>query len=130
MTEKAYDILLDQDQKSFNNEVEFIYEYMAGIKALEPGFKTIGLSPVPDGRIDFCKAVFKAPVGEIVSDWELKEDGSLKFHFEVPEGASAKITLPYYPVCAAGGNEVSVKSGSYDYSYMPSVTLRKDASEE
>lgn len=130
MKEKAYDILLDQDQKSFNNEVEFIYEYMAGIKALEPGFKTIGLSPVPDGRIDFCKAVFKAPVGEIVSDWELKEDGSLKFHFEVPEGASAKITLPYYPVCAAGGNEVSVKSGSYDYSYMPSVTLRKDASEE
>ena len=130
MTEKAYDILLDQEQKSFNNEVEFIYEYVAGIKALEPGFKTIGLSPVPDGRLEFCKAVFKAPVGEIVSDWELKEDGSLQFHFEVPEGAAAKITLPYYPVCAAGGNEISVKNGSYDYSYMPSVTLRKEAAEE
>ena len=130
MTDKAYDILLNEEQKSFNNEVEFIYEYMAGIKALEPGFKTIGLSPIPDGRLDYCKAKFNSPAGELVSNWEVKEDGSLNFHFEVPEGANAKITLPYYPVCAAGGNEVTVKSGSYDYSYMPSVKMKKDATEE
>lgn len=130
MTDKAYDILLNEEQKSFNNEVEFIYEYMAGIKALEPGFKTIGLSPIPDGRLDYCKARFNSPVGEVVSNWEVKEDGSLNFHFDVPEGATAKITLPYYPVCAAGGNEVTVKSGSYDYSYMPSVKMKKDATEE
>ena len=130
MADKAYDILLNEEQKSFNNEVEFIYEYMAGIKALEPGFKTIGLSPIPDGRLDYCKAKFNSPVGEVVSNWEVKEDGSLNFHFDVPEGATAKITLPYYPVCAAGGNEVTVKSGSYDYSYMPSVKMKKDATEE
>ncbi len=124
MTEKAYDILLDENKKSFNNEVEFIYAYMAGIKPLEPGFSMISLAPVPDGRVNFCMSSFESPVGTIVSNWTINEEGALNFHFEVPEGATAKIALPYYPVCAAGGNEVIVKNGSYDYTYMPSVKLK------
>ena len=59
----------------------------------------------------------------MVSNWTKDAQGFLTFHFEIPEGATAKITLPFYPVCAANGNEVIVKNGSYDYSYMPSVDL-------
>ena len=97
----------------------FLYAYTAGIKPKEPGFTEVEIAPVPDKRIGFCHASFRTKAGTIVSNWDLQPSGSLSFHFEIPEGVTAKIVLPNYPVCAAGGNEMIVRSGSYDYAYVP-----------
>ncbi|MBR3241646.1 MAG: family 78 glycoside hydrolase catalytic domain [Parasporobacterium sp.] len=123
MQELAYDLLLNEKIEKGENAAEFLYTDLAGIKPEEPGFAKVNLSPIPDGRIQYCFSTFKTEYGDIVSNWNISENGDLSFHFEIPEGMTARIALPFYPVCAAGGNEVTVRSGSYDYTYMPSKKL-------
>ena len=89
----------------------------------EPGFTSVQMKPVPDGRIGACSARYASAAGQIVSEWEIEKDGALRFHFEIPEGMTANITLPYYPFCAADGGTYQVGEGAYDYTYMPNCTL-------
>ncbi|MBR2696582.1 MAG: family 78 glycoside hydrolase catalytic domain [Parasporobacterium sp.] len=130
MPDLAYDLLLNEKLEDGSNVTEFLYAYMAGIRPIDPGFSKVRIAPVPDGRIRNCFSTYKSKYGDIISNWNIGEDGSLSFHFEIPEDVTAVIALPYYPVCAAGGNEITVKSGSYDYTYMPSKKLLPENKEE
>ena len=74
---------------------QWIWETAAGIAAdpAQPGFKHIIMKPIPDKRLGSIDAVYNSAAGTIKSAW--KYDGDVcTWHFTVPEGASASVTLP------------------------------------
>ncbi len=91
--------------------ITWIYEDVAGIRALEPGFKKISLNP--DFSVDEMNdidASYQSIYGRIVSRWK-KDAGKLFWHIEIPANTEAKIYLP---------NNQGIKtisSGSYDFEF-------------
>ena len=47
-------------------------------------------------------------------EWRAEQDGTLAFHFEVPEGTKAHLKLPYHPENV----RKELSGGSYDFSYL------------
>ncbi len=100
----------DVGMNSFNHYaygaiVEWMYRFMAGIEAAEPGFKSILLQPrvdtrtdaeLPDGqqRMQWVKAEYDSVSGLIKSAWS-NEDGFV-YECTVPEGICATLKLPKF----------------------------------
>ncbi|MBO4476657.1 MAG: family 78 glycoside hydrolase catalytic domain [Bacteroidales bacterium] len=74
---------------------EWIWETAAGIAAdtAQPGFKHIIMKPVPDKRLGSIDAVYNSAAGTIKSSWKYNGD-VCTWHFTIPEGATASVTLP------------------------------------
>ena len=98
----------DVGMNSFNHYaygaiVEWMYRYMAGIEAIEPGFGKFSLYPridmrtadeLPEGQsnIKWVKAEFNSVKGLIKSEWNT--ENGLVYKCSVPEGTTAQLTLP------------------------------------
>jgi alpha-L-rhamnosidase len=85
-------------QCSFNHYAygavgHWLYEDMAGIKAMSPGYTTILIAPQPDARLRWVKASYLCSGRKIVSDWSIK-NGVLTEFAEIPRGTKAIIRLP------------------------------------
>ncbi len=69
------------------------YEYLGGIRALEPGYKKIQLKPYPIDGLDFVNCAYNSVSGRIESNW--KRDGN---HFEwditIPANTEAEVWVP------------------------------------
>ncbi len=61
---------------SLGSVVEWMYEYVLGIRPLEPGFKKVAITPVYDplGRISYASGTFDSESGPITVDWEVDGD--------------------------------------------------------
>lgn len=73
--------------------IVWFYEYLGGIRPLEPGYKQIELKPYPISSLDWVKCSYDSPYGKIVSDWKVS-DGKFEWTVEIPQGTSAKAFLP------------------------------------
>ncbi len=73
----------------------WIYKTAAGIAAdpSAPGFTRIVMKPVPDRRLGFVDAEYVTPKGLAKSAWRY-EGKKWIWDFTVPEGSTAKVTLP------------------------------------
>lgn len=106
-------------QKVYSNgkTAEFLTKYVNGITALEPGYTKVRIAPIPNFRLIDAAGSCVTPLGTIVSDWDVNEDGQIHFHFEIPEGCEAQVILPD---CADEAcREQNLTAGSYDFDYMP-----------
>lgn len=121
----------DVGMNSFNHYaygavVEWMYRYMAGIEAVEPGFGKFSLYPridmrtsdeLPEGQenIKWVKAEYNSVKGLIRSEWNT--ENGLVYKCTVPEGTTAVLTLPVISdtVCV-NGKAVSTdkKSGIFE----------------
>ena len=86
--------------------VTFMYQAIAGIRALEPGFETIGIKPVPGGSLTHAKAEMDSCKGHIASAWEIK-DGMFVLEISVP--AKSVVTMP-------DGSVHNVDAGEWKFS--------------
>ena len=130
---------------SYGAIAEWMYRYMGGINPMEeaPGFREIRLSPMPDYRMSRARVTFDSPVGTYVSAWEIAKE-RLSFHFEIPFGGRAYVTLPDASadaVCRKDkkmngvqqcGSKVRfvLDAGSYDISYVPTASYCRSYSTE
>ena len=74
--------------------LSWLYEDIAGIRAAEPGFKHIDMSPdFSVDEIDNIDASYQSIYGTIVSRWK-KEHGQLQWHVEIPANTKATLRLP------------------------------------
>lgn len=119
----------DVGMNSFNHYaygaiVEWMYRFMAGIEAVEPGFKKFELHPridmrtaaeLPAGQqnIKWVKAEFNSVAGLIKSEWST--ENGLIYRCTVPEGAEAFLTLPAVSatVTVNGKAYEAVKGGEF-----------------
>jgi alpha-L-rhamnosidase len=87
------------------------YEYLGGIRALEPGYSKIQLKPYPIEGLDFVNCAYNSVSGRIESNWKRKGN-----HFEwdivIPANTTAEVCLP----TANGYETKTYDSGKYHLS--------------
>ncbi len=120
---------------AYGSIVEWMYRVMAGINPTEenPGFRHIKLEPKPDYRFKYIKARYDSPVGKYVSQWNINEDGSLYFKFEIPFNVTATLILPDADLNSVAVNgrrleesgleinndSIELLTGIYEFKYIP-----------
>ena len=87
------------------------YEYLGGIRALEPGYSKIQLKPYPIEGLDFVNCAYNSASGRIESNWK-REGSHFEWNFTIPANTTAEVCLP-----TANGYEVKTfGSGQYHLS--------------
>ena len=93
----------------------FLYERVAGIEAIEPGYRTFRIRPLAGGGHHLRKREVRVtPYGRIVSEWKI-EDNTFYLDIQVPVGTKCAAALPdgtaseygsgsYHLSCAYSGN--------------------------
>lgn len=104
---------------AFGSIVEYLYRDVAGLKALEPGFKKALITPLMNQKLKFMKMSYESVYGTYRVEWEIKKDGMVHVLAEVPFNCEAVIGLPFY---AEGVRTVS--AGVHEYDYRPTTDLR------
>jgi len=84
--------------------IAWFYQDLAGIKAAEPGFKTIIMKPATTG-FDHITASYQSPYGQIKSSWVKKAD-SFKWTVTIPPNTKAFVYLP-----AKNVNDIQANNG-------------------
>jgi len=84
------------------------YEYLGGIRALEPGYSKIQLKPYPIEGLNFVNCAYNSVSGRIESQWK-REGNHFEWDFVIPANTTAEVYLP-----TANGYEVKTYgSGTY-----------------
>jgi alpha-L-rhamnosidase len=88
----------DVGMNSFNHYAygaigQWMYERIAGISPLEPGYKKILIAPVPGGPLEHAKAEFNSIYGKISSGWK-KVNNGLELDVTIPPNTTAKVVIP------------------------------------
>ena len=87
------------------------YEYLGGIRALEPGYSKIQFKPYPIERLDFVNCTYNSVSGRIESHWK-REGNRFEWDFTIPANTTAEVCLP-----TENGYEVKTfGSGNYHLS--------------
>lgn len=72
---------------------DFLYKRIAGIEAIEPGYRTFRVKPVLGGDLTWAKSHVVSPYGLVASHWKI-ENGVFTISVQVPVGATCYLTLP------------------------------------
>ena len=87
------------------------YEYLGGIRAMEPGYSKIQLKPYPIEGLDFVDCAYNSVSGRIKSHWK-REGNNFEWDFTIPANTTAEVCLP-----TTNGYEVKTYgSGTYHLS--------------
>lgn len=101
----------DENMVSFNHYAfgsvgKFYYQYILGIKPLEPGYKKILIKPYVDERLGSVSGGYKSRSGEISVSWQYITEKKVKLSVQTPQ--KSVIELP-------DGQKMEVESGNYQY---------------
>ena len=69
------------------------YEYLGGIRALEPGYSKIQLKPYPIEGLDYVNCAYNSVSGRIESNWK-REGKHFEWDFVIPTNTTAEVCLP------------------------------------
>jgi len=84
------------------------YEYLGGIRAMEPGYSKIQLKPYPIEGLDFVNCAYNSVSGRIESNWK-RNGNHFEWDFIIPANTTAEVYVP-----TADGYEVrTYGSGKY-----------------
>ncbi len=129
----------DVGMNSFNHYAygaagEWMYRTMAGVSALEPGYKRMLIAPETGNGVDHVSFRHRTPYGDVATAWQREGDG-LTLDVTVPGNTTAELRLPSpsrWAVTEAGhpaeevagirflrmdGPNVVFEVGSGDYSF-------------
>lgn len=84
---------------------DFLYRRVAGIEAMEGGYKTFRIAPIPGGNLTYARGRVMTNYGEIISEWNIKNN-IFSIKISVPVGTTCELTLPSKTCMTLG-------SGSY-----------------
>jgi alpha-L-rhamnosidase len=93
-TWKESDNVYSNCHPMFGSVSEWFYRWLGGIKpdAEFPGFDKFQLAPHTSEELDYVNCTYHCPNGRIVSNWN-KENDICSYHFEIPEGSTACVSL-------------------------------------
>ena len=69
------------------------YEYLGGIRALEPGYSKIQLKPYFIEGLKFVNCSYESVSGRIVSQWT-RHGNLLEWNFQIPANTTAEVWVP------------------------------------
>ncbi len=73
---------------------EWFFTGIAGINAIEPGFKKFMIRPFIPDELTYAEASFKTNYGIVKSEWK-KDEENLTMKIQVPFNTSAVIVIPF-----------------------------------
>jgi alpha-L-rhamnosidase len=86
---------------------QWLYEYVAGIRAAAPGYERVLIAPEP-GELEWARAEYRSVRGPIVSVWRQAGD-TFQLDVEIPANVTATVVVP-------GGERVEVGPGRHTFS--------------
>lgn len=87
---------------------DWLYRRIAGIEAIDGGYKRFRIAPVLGGGLTFAKGSTETPYGTIVSDWNRK--GNVFYiSIQVPVSSECLLIMP-------SGDEHHLTSGTHSFS--------------
>lgn len=86
---------------------DFLYRRVLGIEALEGGYRSFRVAPVPGGGLTWAEGSQKTKYGTIYVRWEIV-DSKFTIALEVPPESSCTLVLP-------DGEEKRLKHGKYHF---------------
>lgn len=87
--------------------ITWFYQDLAGIKAGDPGFKTIIMKPVNVNGLDSVKAAYQTPYGLVKSSWK-KGPGQFEWLVTVPPNTTATVYLPTKTLKSVSDGDVAL----------------------
>jgi alpha-L-rhamnosidase len=85
---------------------DFFYRRIAGIEAIDGGYKRFRVQPLTN-ELTYASASVQSPYGEIQSSWE-KKDGKFTLRVKVPVSTTCKVVMP-------SGKTYEVENGVYEF---------------
>lgn len=70
----------------------FLHTVVGGIKALEPGYRSILIQPLPGGSVTSASTYTITPYGKVSVKWTLT-NGTMEIDMEIPVNTSAVLRL-------------------------------------
>jgi alpha-L-rhamnosidase len=71
---------------------QWLYEYVAGIRAAKPGYEHVLIAPEP-GELEWARATYRSVRGPIASAWR-RDGDTFSLDVEVPPNVTATVRLP------------------------------------
>ena len=72
---------------------QWMYERIAGISKVEPGYKKIKIAPIPNKRLTSASASVQIPYGKVASSWKI-ENNTFYLDVTIPPNTTAEIHIP------------------------------------
>lgn len=115
----------DAGMNSFNHYAygaigQWMYERIAGIAPLEPGYKRILIAPLPGGPLNHARGEYDCIYGKIVSSWKKQANG-FELETSIPPNTTAQIVIP-----AEEGTELFIDGEAFEDSANVSMVSRAD----
>lgn len=99
------DIMISYNHYASGAVGDFLYRRVAGMEALEPGYRSFAVKPLVGGGLTWAKSHVETPYGTAAVHWKL-EDGQFRVEVTVPMGTVCKLTLP-------DGTEYTLPGGTH-----------------
>ena len=93
---------------SYGSIVHWLYQDVAGIAPLAPGFTKAKLEPHINEALGSVKARYISASGEWRAEWTINSDKTLTYSCAVPFGCTAELLLP-------GKEAATLESGEYSF---------------
>ena len=87
------DIMISYNHYASGAVGDFLYRRVAGIEAVEPGYKTFKVQPVLGGGLTWARSNVLTPYGQVSSGWKI-ENGQFTIEVQVPMDTTCKLTMP------------------------------------
>ena len=72
---------------------DFLYRRVAGLEAVEPGYRHFRVKPIPGGDITWAEAETVTPYGRVKAQWKT-ENSQFVITVSVPVGTTCEVVLP------------------------------------
>ncbi|MET7397037.1 family 78 glycoside hydrolase catalytic domain [Dactylosporangium sp. NPDC005572] len=113
---------------------DWLYEYVAGIRATAPAYRQVQVKPYPVPGMTHASAYLTSPLGKVSSAWT-RTDRTFTLRVHVPVGATADVLLPIadgQTASATGGAKAlhirdgyaTYRVGSGDYTFTAAAKRR------
>ncbi len=86
---------------------DFLYRRVAGIEAVEPGYKKSRIAPLVGYGLTYAKGSVITPYGELKSEWKTDKD-KFKMEVTVPMNTQCEVVMP-------SGDKRVLTSGKYSF---------------
>ena len=101
------DIMISYNHYASGAVGDFLYRRVAGIEAVEAGYKSFKVQPVLGGGLTWAKSHVVTPYGLVSAHWRT-ENGAFTIEVQVPVGTTCMLTMP-------DGQTYSLGSGNYKH---------------
>lgn len=117
--------------------VSWLYEYVLGLRAVEPGYARVELAPTLDARLPHVKGQYDSPFGPIKVQYDLTvgSPDTIRLEVDVPVGVTVDVTLPRAANAQVNWNgqqwmgDQPITTGHHVFEYAPDESYARFYSE-